>query len=173
MAHSYRNIHMWLFDNYGKADRCENPSCKGNGALFEWSLIKGKEYKKDRSNFQMLCSACHRIYDGNASKTKGLKRTEEQKERMRVSRKKLFEGGYQVYNKGIPMSEEQKVKISASKEGKGHSHTEQSRKKISESNKGRVPGFLGKTHSQETKQKQRISRLNYLKLKEKNYGTTP
>lgn len=116
MAHSYRNIHAWLFDNYGKANRCENPNCEGKGAQFEWSLIKGKEYKKDRSCFQMLCSSCHRIYDDHASKTKGLKRSEEQKERMKASRKKLFEGGYQVYNKGIPMSEEQKVKISEAKQ---------------------------------------------------------
>lgn len=63
-------VHMWLSKNYGNASKCENKKCLKKSSLFEWSLKKGKEYKKIRSNFWMLCRSCHRKYDWNEKKTK-------------------------------------------------------------------------------------------------------
>lgn len=41
----------------------------------------------------------------------------------------------------------------------GHRHSEETKKKIGESGKGRVPPNKGKTHSQETKDKIRVKRM--------------
>lgn len=60
----YFTLHSWLNKNYGKANKCENPNCKfKNPKRYEWSLIKGKGYQRQRENFFMLCCSCHRKYD--------------------------------------------------------------------------------------------------------------
>lgn len=92
----YANIHMWLRNNYGSADRCENRDCSlRNSKRYEWALLKGKEYKRDRSHFHMLCPSCHRKYDI----------TEETRAKMRKSQSA----------KTIP--EEVRKKISIAKQG--------------------------------------------------------
>ena len=70
---------------------------------------------------------------------------------------------------GRTMPEEIRKKISQANLGKeynksnlGKKFSESHRRKISEGNKGRVPGFIGKTHSEETKCKQRIKRVEDL-----------
>lgn len=71
---SYFAIHAWLLREYGKANKCENLSCKyprknANGSLllkpkrFEWALIHGCHYQHNRNNYMMLCASCHRKYD--------------------------------------------------------------------------------------------------------------
>lgn len=71
---SYGLVHDWLNDTYGKADHCENLDCKyprrtTHGRLvrfpsrYEYALVKGKIYSRDRDNFVMLCVMCHRWYD--------------------------------------------------------------------------------------------------------------
>jgi len=69
----YHGIHVWLHKNFGKANKCENEKCfyprMGSKKFlrkpyrYEWALLKGKEYKRIRSNFIQLCIACHRKYD--------------------------------------------------------------------------------------------------------------
>lgn len=59
----------------------------------------------------------------------------------------MFIKGYTPWNKGKPMSEEQKVKISKAEKGKYVS--EETKKKISENHKG----MSGLKHSEETKRK--------------------
>lgn len=55
--------HMWLYRNYGKADHCENPDCKGKSEWFDWCLKRGCRYEKKRESYLMLCRRCHRKYD--------------------------------------------------------------------------------------------------------------
>lgn len=61
---SYKGLHNWLFDTFGKANKCENESCLNISNKYEWAKIKGKRYERKRENFRMLCISCHRIYDG-------------------------------------------------------------------------------------------------------------
>ena len=59
----YRGIHKWLFRNFGKANCCEYPKCKKNSTVYQWALIKRKKYIRKITNYWMLCSSCHHIYD--------------------------------------------------------------------------------------------------------------
>ena len=60
----YFRIHNWLNYNHGKAIKCENEKCTSvNPKRFEWALLKGKDYAKDRNNYIQLCPSCHRKYD--------------------------------------------------------------------------------------------------------------
>lgn len=56
-------IHQWIRSNYGKSNKCEDKDCIGKSKLYEYSLIYGKEYKKNITHFRMLCRSCHRKYD--------------------------------------------------------------------------------------------------------------
>lgn len=60
---TYGIVHYWLRMRYGKAYKCEGSNCSGISNCFEWSLLKGKEYIRDRSNFWQLCRSCHTKYD--------------------------------------------------------------------------------------------------------------
>ncbi len=71
---SYYAFHIWLFTNFGKANKCENPECKyprknkNNQIIyqpkrFHWALIHGKEHGHFRENYFMLCASCHKLYD--------------------------------------------------------------------------------------------------------------
>lgn len=70
----YGSIHDWIKYHYGKASKCENPSCvypkkSKNGVLskakiFDWALKKGSDYSnRSRENFIQLCRSCHKKYD--------------------------------------------------------------------------------------------------------------
>ncbi|MEK7140291.1 MAG: hypothetical protein AAB815_00745 [Patescibacteria group bacterium] len=59
----YANIHSWLKRNYGKANKCESKKCSRKSNIFNWCLINGKSYEKNRDNFIMLCKPCHCVYD--------------------------------------------------------------------------------------------------------------
>lgn len=92
----------------------------------------------------------------------GYSLSEETKEKIR---EKLI--GHEPPNKGIPMSEEQKNKISESKKGKqtwkGKHHTEETKRKLREVNKGQIPPNKGIPMSEEQK----------IKLSESMKGRTP
>ena len=60
---SYYAIHIWLKNNYGKANKCENPSCEKKSKRFEWALLKNKIHSHNRKNYWMLCKSCHTRYD--------------------------------------------------------------------------------------------------------------
>ena len=55
--------HTWLYKNFGKANRCEMPTCEGKSTWFDWAKKTGCKYEKKRENFWMLCRKCHRKYD--------------------------------------------------------------------------------------------------------------
>jgi hypothetical protein len=62
-AASYKAIHIWLLNNFGKANKCENKTCEGKSNNFHWAKIKDKQYTHNRDNFFQLCSVCHSKYD--------------------------------------------------------------------------------------------------------------
>jgi hypothetical protein len=93
--------------------------------------------------------------------------TKETKEKMSLAKK-----GKPSWNKGIPMREETKNKLSILNTGKhlsvearlkvglahkGIHRSEETKKKISEAKKGKPSNMLGKHHSEETKRKMSIS----------------
>ena len=59
----YSTVHLWLKNEYGKADKCEAPDCDGQSEKYEWSRWNSKPCVKKRENFRMLCVPCHRKYD--------------------------------------------------------------------------------------------------------------
>ena len=60
---SYAAKHMWLKYHFGKANKCENPSCKNKSKRYEWAKLKDKEHDHIRENYWMLCKSCHMQYD--------------------------------------------------------------------------------------------------------------
>ena len=88
----YRQIHRWLREKYGLANKCESPICNNNSKAYEWALLKGKNYKRDRKNYFMLCRACHVEYDFTPEKgdkisvrLKGIKRSKETRKKMSLA----------------------------------------------------------------------------------------
>lgn len=59
----YCTKHMWLYNRYGTAKKCENLDCEfTDSKRFEWANISG-EYKREREDYAQLCSKCHRNWD--------------------------------------------------------------------------------------------------------------
>ena len=101
---SYSNIHWWLRKIYGKANKCENSKCiYKNPKRFEWALLKGRKYERNRKNYIMLCPSCHRKYD----------ETPERKRKISEANKKLIGERNPFY--GRHHSEETKQRISETK----------------------------------------------------------
>lgn len=73
---SYRAIHMWMQNNFGKSNMCEGKNCKKITEYYEWANISGK-YKRDRSDWIRLCKSCHMVMDRNKTCRKGHKRTKD------------------------------------------------------------------------------------------------
>lgn len=61
-------LHRRVWTLYGKADRCENPKCKGKSQDFDWSNKKHDYKSINREDWQMLCVSCHRLYDYSLTK---------------------------------------------------------------------------------------------------------
>lgn len=59
----YGALHSWIIRTYGKATKCTNKKCTKESKVFEWALLKGKDYKRDRNSFIELCHKCHKKYD--------------------------------------------------------------------------------------------------------------
>lgn len=55
----YKALHAWLRRNYGIPITCE--TC-GSTVKIQYSNISG-EYRRERSDWQLLCQSCHRKYD--------------------------------------------------------------------------------------------------------------
>lgn len=90
----YFRIHNWLNYHHGKATKCENEFCKSvNPKRFEWALLKGKDYKKDRNNFIQLCPSCHRKYDFNEDTRKKMSKSAIGRKFSEETRRKLSESG--------------------------------------------------------------------------------
>lgn len=71
---SYHAKHMWVRKHYGKPNECEQEGCSypkvvnagrtiiDKPSRYEWANISG-EYKRERSDWVMLCPSCHRKID--------------------------------------------------------------------------------------------------------------
>lgn len=71
---SYEAKHMWVRKHYGKPYKCQQKGCSypkkvnaGRDVIkkpsrYEWANISG-EYKRERSDWVMLCPSCHRKID--------------------------------------------------------------------------------------------------------------
>ena len=59
---SYRGLHQWIENNYGKPNKCEGLNCSSKYQMYQWSNVSGN-YKRNRDDWQMLCISCHRKYD--------------------------------------------------------------------------------------------------------------
>lgn len=58
---SYYATHNWIRRHYGRANKCEfcNSQTANN---FHWANVSG-QYKRDISDFIMLCVPCHKKFD--------------------------------------------------------------------------------------------------------------
>lgn len=56
----YSACHMWIRTNFEKKEECS--SCKAKNRWLEWANISG-EYKRERSDWLILCVPCHRRFD--------------------------------------------------------------------------------------------------------------
>lgn len=57
----YVMAHQWVTREYGKAAICEQ-CARLDATRYEWSNIS-KKYKRERSDWRMLCTTCHRKAD--------------------------------------------------------------------------------------------------------------
>lgn len=58
---TYGRLHKWLFEELGKPSICWNCGIT-EGKKFEWANISG-EYKRDLTDWERLCTKCHRKKD--------------------------------------------------------------------------------------------------------------
>ncbi len=67
----YDRIHDWLRHTYGKATTCE--FCHQNDKKkYEYALKQGLEHDFKRENYLQLCTSCHRRYDWTDEKSKAI-----------------------------------------------------------------------------------------------------
>jgi len=95
----YHAIHKWLNNYFGKANKCENPNCKGICKIYHYCLIKGKKHQHNRNNYVLMCASCHRLYDQKPEWIKKMKElrkqyrpTEETKRKISKSCKGINKG---------------------------------------------------------------------------------
>jgi len=55
----YKNVHGWLRYHHGKANKCQNPNCKGKSIKYEYALKKGLEHARNINHYMELCKVCH------------------------------------------------------------------------------------------------------------------
>lgn len=58
----YQRVHRWVVKQFGKATVCSVDK-NHKATRFDWSN-KDNQYSKNISDWQQLCRACHRAYDG-------------------------------------------------------------------------------------------------------------
>jgi hypothetical protein len=58
----YFTRHSWIYNNFGKANKCENNKCDKKCKTFQWANISG-EYHRDMNDWKQLCKSCHAKYD--------------------------------------------------------------------------------------------------------------
>lgn len=59
----YVALHIWINNNYGKANKCEGKNCRKNSKTYDWANVSGL-YKRVKSDWKELCRSCHMIFDG-------------------------------------------------------------------------------------------------------------
>ncbi len=79
----YGTKHQYLGRHFGKAKKCENINCfyprknasRGwvrSAKKYEWALVRGRSYSRDRKDYLRLCASCHRRYDSGHSEINGV-----------------------------------------------------------------------------------------------------
>lgn len=58
----YTSKHEWVYKHFGKATWCWNPGCNNINYDFEWANVNHK-YKRDITDWIMLCQSCHSKFD--------------------------------------------------------------------------------------------------------------
>ena len=61
---TYRSVHCWVVNNWGKDGECE--SC-GSKEYLDWHNIDCK-YSRERKDWMRLCRKCHMTLDGRIKK---------------------------------------------------------------------------------------------------------
>lgn len=56
----YNATHMWLTVHYEKGESCED--CGKVTQWLDWANISG-DYRRERSDYKVLCRSCHRLMD--------------------------------------------------------------------------------------------------------------
>ncbi|HPI82248.1 MAG TPA: NUMOD3 domain-containing DNA-binding protein [Candidatus Paceibacterota bacterium] len=112
----YRSIHIWLDNNYGKPQECDSVNCNGKSQTYDWALIHGYDYDRNRNHYMRLCRSCHSRYDYKPRTFRNL--SEEEK-------KKIGD-----FHRGKILSPETKSKISNTL--KGRHLSEQTKQKMRE-----------------------------------------
>lgn len=60
---SYVGVHAWIYRNFGQPSRCDKCGVI-EAKRFEWHNLSG-EYKRDRNDWERLCSMCHHQHHKN------------------------------------------------------------------------------------------------------------
>ena len=82
---SYKSLHQWVSNNYGKSPICEE--CGENKKEIDWANVSGK-YRRDRSDWKRLCRKCHYKLDWGIKGNPNAKLTEKQLDIIRNTPKK-------------------------------------------------------------------------------------
>lgn len=61
---SYSGLHIWLKNNFGQPNICEECGKKKQGHYIHWANKSG-EYKRVREDWIRLCAKCHWWFDRN------------------------------------------------------------------------------------------------------------
>jgi hypothetical protein len=72
---TYSGKHRAIYEKYGKANKCEAIDCSKKSNLYEWALIKGRNYSSNREDYTMLCKSCHKKYDMNLETIRRVRKT--------------------------------------------------------------------------------------------------
>lgn len=62
---SYKGLHRYLSQQFGKADLCENLNCLRLSGKFQWAKKREAKYTRNREDYFKLCTKCHYHYDHN------------------------------------------------------------------------------------------------------------
>lgn len=102
VTRNYHTVHAWIRRKYGRADKCESPTCSGKSKRFTYAKKKGKRYSKNRDNYIMLCYSCHIKYDRTRLSLVRMKRNSVNKKKTVCSNGHKYEGE-NVYRYGKEM----------------------------------------------------------------------
>jgi hypothetical protein len=79
---SYAALHIWMAKNYPKRGVCEQ--C-GSRVRTQYAVRHSGRYTRDRDDWRELCARCHADFDGVADLRRGIPRSPETIEKMRVA----------------------------------------------------------------------------------------
>lgn len=139
-SNEYKKIHYEVGRDHGKPSFCEH--CKSTDKLkYQWAHKHASSWSTDRNNWIRLCVKCHDKYDGHPTNGfSGKNHSEVSKIKTSQSVKKHVES----------LSEEERKKY-GNQAWIGRSHSEEAKRKISESKIGKSSPKKGIPLSEEAK----------------------